>query len=211
MFLHAGLTHLVFNMLALWMFGVELEKVWGTRGLRALLLRSAGSGAAATTIVASLLPFGFADFAVHHAHGRCVRRDLRPARGVRRDLRQPADLHVLPLPGAGAHLRADHRGDHAAAVGHLVGRRGRPPDAPRRTRDGLGPPHARHGADRSPSSSTATRSGACSGPAASSTSIRAAAAAGGTCTSHVDDSRSTWSRSHPLALKRPACRRRARD
>ena len=30
MFLHAGLTHLVFNMLALWMFGVELERIWGT-------------------------------------------------------------------------------------------------------------------------------------------------------------------------------------
>ena len=27
MFLHAGLTHLVFNMLALWMFGVELERI----------------------------------------------------------------------------------------------------------------------------------------------------------------------------------------
>ena len=31
MFLHAGLFHLLFNMLALWMFGVELEQLWGTR------------------------------------------------------------------------------------------------------------------------------------------------------------------------------------
>ncbi|MCL4182205.1 MAG: rhomboid family intramembrane serine protease [Burkholderiaceae bacterium] len=32
-FLHAGLTHLLFNMFALWMFGSDLERVWGTRRL----------------------------------------------------------------------------------------------------------------------------------------------------------------------------------
>src|SRR4051812_46042638 len=31
MFLHAGLGHIFFNMLALWMFGVELERMWGTK------------------------------------------------------------------------------------------------------------------------------------------------------------------------------------
>jgi membrane associated rhomboid family serine protease len=31
MFLHGGVWHLAFNMLALWMFGVELEYRWGTR------------------------------------------------------------------------------------------------------------------------------------------------------------------------------------
>jgi membrane associated rhomboid family serine protease len=31
MFLHAGITHLLFNMLALWMFGSMLEQDWGTR------------------------------------------------------------------------------------------------------------------------------------------------------------------------------------
>jgi membrane associated rhomboid family serine protease len=30
-FLHAGLTHLAFNMFALWMFGSDLERVWGPR------------------------------------------------------------------------------------------------------------------------------------------------------------------------------------
>jgi membrane associated rhomboid family serine protease len=59
MFLHGGIGHLVFNMLALWMFGVELEQLWGTRAFARFYLLC-GLGAAATTIAASLLPFGFA-------------------------------------------------------------------------------------------------------------------------------------------------------
>ena len=31
MFVHGGFFHLLFNMLAIWMFGVELERMWGTR------------------------------------------------------------------------------------------------------------------------------------------------------------------------------------
>ncbi len=31
MFLHGGLFHIFFNMFALWMFGIELERTWGTR------------------------------------------------------------------------------------------------------------------------------------------------------------------------------------
>jgi membrane associated rhomboid family serine protease len=31
MFLHAGFGHIIWNMLALWMFGADLEKTWGTR------------------------------------------------------------------------------------------------------------------------------------------------------------------------------------
>ena len=31
MFLHGGLWHILFNMFALWMFGTELERIWGTR------------------------------------------------------------------------------------------------------------------------------------------------------------------------------------
>ncbi len=31
MFLHGGLMHVVFNMFALWMFGAQIERVWGTR------------------------------------------------------------------------------------------------------------------------------------------------------------------------------------
>jgi membrane associated rhomboid family serine protease len=31
MFLHEGIFHILFNMLALWMFGVELERMWGSQ------------------------------------------------------------------------------------------------------------------------------------------------------------------------------------
>lgn len=31
MFLHAGIGHILWNMLGLWMFGAEIERLWGTR------------------------------------------------------------------------------------------------------------------------------------------------------------------------------------
>jgi membrane associated rhomboid family serine protease len=58
MFLHADLFHILFNMLGIWMFGVELERMWGTRFF-VKYYAITGIGAAATTIVFSLLPFGF--------------------------------------------------------------------------------------------------------------------------------------------------------
>src|SRR5690349_1709855 len=30
MFLHSGVFHILFNMLTLWMFGTEIERMWGT-------------------------------------------------------------------------------------------------------------------------------------------------------------------------------------
>ena len=60
MFLHGGLFHLLFNMLALWMFGVDLERLWGTRFFVRFYF-VAGIGAAITTLVMSLLPLGFSE------------------------------------------------------------------------------------------------------------------------------------------------------
>lgn len=59
MFLHGGLFHILFNMLALWMFGTELERVWGTRYFLKFYFVT-GIGAAALTVLFSMLPFGFA-------------------------------------------------------------------------------------------------------------------------------------------------------
>jgi membrane associated rhomboid family serine protease len=45
MFLHAGITHLLFNMLTLWMFGTPLERDWGTRRfLKYYFLCGVGAG-----------------------------------------------------------------------------------------------------------------------------------------------------------------------
>jgi membrane associated rhomboid family serine protease len=59
MFLHGGLFHLLFNMLALWMFGVDLERRWGTPAFIRYYFVTA-VGAAVSTILVSLLPFAFA-------------------------------------------------------------------------------------------------------------------------------------------------------
>ena len=58
MFLHGGIFHIVFNMLALWMFGAELERIWGTRYFLKFYFVT-GIGAGALTVLVSLLPFGF--------------------------------------------------------------------------------------------------------------------------------------------------------
>jgi membrane associated rhomboid family serine protease len=58
MFLHGGLFHILFNMLALWMFGTELERMWGTRYFLKFYFVT-GVGAAVLTVLFSLLPFGF--------------------------------------------------------------------------------------------------------------------------------------------------------
>jgi membrane associated rhomboid family serine protease len=64
MFLHGGLFHILFNMLALWMFGTELERIWGTRYFLKFYVLT-GIGAGALTVVFSLLPFGFSQQVQH--------------------------------------------------------------------------------------------------------------------------------------------------
>jgi len=59
MFLHGGLFHILFNMLALWMFGTELERVWGTRYFVKYYFVT-GIGAGVLTVLFSLLPFDVA-------------------------------------------------------------------------------------------------------------------------------------------------------
>jgi membrane associated rhomboid family serine protease len=60
LFVHSpsAFTHILFNMLAVWMFGVDLERRWGT----AFFLKfyfTTGVGAAASVLVLSLLPFAW--------------------------------------------------------------------------------------------------------------------------------------------------------
>ena len=56
LFMHGDFFHILFNMLGVWMFGVELERRWGTvEFVRYYAI--AGLGAAATVVLVSLLPF----------------------------------------------------------------------------------------------------------------------------------------------------------
>ncbi|MGA3042725.1 MAG: rhomboid family intramembrane serine protease [Bryobacteraceae bacterium] len=55
LFLHGGVGHLLFNMLALWMFGVTLERDWGTRRfLKYYFLCGIGAGLCDVTVNALL-------------------------------------------------------------------------------------------------------------------------------------------------------------
>jgi membrane associated rhomboid family serine protease len=60
MFLHGGIGHILFNMLSLWMFGTDLEARWGTRFFTKYYFVT-GIGAAATTLLWSVMPLPYAD------------------------------------------------------------------------------------------------------------------------------------------------------
>jgi membrane associated rhomboid family serine protease len=62
MFLHGSVGHLLFNMLALWMFGTELERIWGTRAFMRYYLIVGAAAAVSTILVSSTLPFAARTF-----------------------------------------------------------------------------------------------------------------------------------------------------
>jgi membrane associated rhomboid family serine protease len=64
MFLHGGIFHILFNMLALWMIGSELEHRWGTRYFLKFYFVT-GVGAGVLTVLFSLLPFDVATQLYH--------------------------------------------------------------------------------------------------------------------------------------------------
>ncbi len=53
-FLHANIMHLLFNMFGLWMFGSDLERVWGPRRVAMAYFLSVFLGAVAQMLVAGL-------------------------------------------------------------------------------------------------------------------------------------------------------------
>jgi membrane associated rhomboid family serine protease len=60
MFLHGDLFHILFNLLGIWMFGVELERMWGTRYF-AKYYAISGLGGAAAMMLLAMLPSGLGD------------------------------------------------------------------------------------------------------------------------------------------------------
>lgn len=61
LFVHSpvAFTHILFNMLAVWMFGVDLERRWGTAEF-AKYYAITGIGAGISVVLLSLLPFDWA-------------------------------------------------------------------------------------------------------------------------------------------------------
>jgi membrane associated rhomboid family serine protease len=58
LFLHGSFFHILFNMLTLWMFGVELERMWGTTYFTKYYF-AAGIGAGLTQVVLGFVPSPF--------------------------------------------------------------------------------------------------------------------------------------------------------
>jgi len=58
LFLHGGFMHIIWNMLALWMFGADLERIWGTRKfIRFYFFCGIGAGIC-VVLLNYLLPWG---------------------------------------------------------------------------------------------------------------------------------------------------------
>jgi membrane associated rhomboid family serine protease len=55
LFLHAGVMHLIINMLTLWMFGCDLERSWGTRRFLSYYFLT-GVGAGLCVVLVNVLP-----------------------------------------------------------------------------------------------------------------------------------------------------------
>ena len=114
MFVHDGIFHILFNMLALWMFGVELERMWGSRYFTKFYLVSGIGAAVINALVVRTVRS--ASTGLLHPDGRRLGRGLRRPARVRYALSASPDLHVFRLSNTGEVLRHDHRGDLAAVV-----------------------------------------------------------------------------------------------
>jgi len=59
-FMHGGISHLLFNMLALWMFGVELEYIWGSRKFATYYILAGVTAGVVHLVVTPILGGGLA-------------------------------------------------------------------------------------------------------------------------------------------------------
>src|ERR1035438_9017696 len=122
MFLHAGITHVLFNMLTLWMFGIQLERDWGTRRFLKYYFYC-GIAAGVCVLVVNIL-LGYWGVVTLGSNG-FGRGDLRRSGGLWRDVPGPDRADVFPVSDQGevpgddfrrgrvaAHLRAKHRSEH---------------------------------------------------------------------------------------------------
>lgn len=133
LFLHSptSLTHILFNMLAVWMFGVDLEHRWGARGFLTYYFVT-GIGAGICTVLVTLLPFAGAQasYLVPTIGASGAVYGLLIAWGLLFPTRQILFMLIFPLParvfvlimGALAFFSAvSATNDGVANVAHLSG------------------------------------------------------------------------------------------
>jgi membrane associated rhomboid family serine protease len=136
MFLHAGPMHLLFNMLTLWMFGVELERTWGTvyftkfyfvtgvfAGLTQVVLGLLAPQFNATTIGASGAIFGvLMAYAIYFPHRTILWFGIFPL-PVRVMVLIMGGLALLgAMSGGGGVAHTAHLGGMAAGYFYLPGK-----------------------------------------------------------------------------------------
>jgi membrane associated rhomboid family serine protease len=137
MFLHGGPMHLLFNMLTLWMFGVELERMWGTvyftkfyfltgvvAGLTQVVLGLLAPQFNATTIGASGAIYGvLMAYAIYFPHRTILWFGIFPL-PVRVMVLIMGALSLLgAMSGVGGVAHTAHLGGMAAAYVYLKGMR----------------------------------------------------------------------------------------
>ena len=137
MFLHGGPMHLLFNMLTLWMFGVELERTWGTvyftkfyfltgvvAGLTQVVLGLLAPQFNATTIGASGAIYGvLMAYAIYFPHRTILWFGIFPL-PVRVMVLIMGALSLLgAMSGVGGVAHTAHLGGMAAAYIYLKGMR----------------------------------------------------------------------------------------
>ncbi len=129
LFLHAGIGHILFNMLALWMFGVELERTWGTKFFVKYYFVT-GVGAGLISVLLALTPFGRAAYSIPTVGASGAIYGLLLAYALYFPNRPIYMYMVIPIPakyfvmimGAIAFLAAaDGAGSGVAHVAHLGG------------------------------------------------------------------------------------------
>ena len=106
MFMHASLMHLLFNMYALWMFGTQLEKVWG-KSRFLLFYFACGIGAAAifsainsfqfNEIYSLLADTGLSNFDIN---AMIQQRSYPPAVLTAEQAREIMSIYYVPMVGA---------------------------------------------------------------------------------------------------------------
>jgi rhomboid protease GluP len=120
-FIHVGFMHLFFNALALWMFGVTLEKVYGTGKFLLIYLLSGVGGSAASFLLSTQISVG-ASGAIFGLIGLALVFGIRHRAIIPPRFRSRFGTGVLPLILYNIlyGLRPDSHIDNFAHLGGLV-------------------------------------------------------------------------------------------